>query len=322
MRVRTHHPRRLPARAAAVLVAIGLLLTTPVANASAPLVIDLGSAGQFAVLAGDGIVDTGPSVIIGDVGTYPRPAISSVVDDSVTGTVHRASADAEQAQVDLADGYDMAAGATPGAIIAGGVLGGRTLLPGVYVADAGALALAGTVTLDGRGDPDAVWILQATSDLLTEPGSVVRLVNGARACNVFWQVPATATLGSASTFAGTILAMASVTVGSGVTIDGRALARTARVTLAGDTITVPACSVTRAPTTSTIATTLTTGTLPTGTLPFAPLAAPASAGLAATGGGQDRLPWFLPIVAIISIAAAVVLGEPRRRRYPTSDRGW
>lgn len=315
MRVRTHHPRRLPARAAAVLVAIGLVLTTPVANASAPLVIDLGSAGQFAVLAGDGIVDTGPSVIIGDVGTHPRPAISSVVDDSVTGAVHRASADAEQAQVDLADGYDMAAGATPGAIIAGGVLGGRTLLPGVYVADAGALALAGTVTLDGRGDPDAVWILQTTSDLLTEPGSVVRLVNGARACNVFWQVPATATLGSASTFAGTILAMASVTVGSGVTIDGRALARTARVTLAGDTITVPACSVTRAPTTSTIATTLTTGALP-----FAPL--PASVALAPTGGRQDRLPWFLPIVAIISIAAAVVLGEPRRRRYPTSDRGW
>lgn len=293
-----------------IAIAISLLAATPTAYAATPLSIDLGMAGPFAVLAGDGIVDTGPSAIVGDVGTHPRPAVSSRVDSEVTGSVHRASAAAAQAQADLADAYDLAAGARPDTIIAGGALGGSTLPPGVYAAGAVPLNLTGTLTLDGRGDPDAAWILQSSSELATAPGSIVRLVNGARSCDVLWQVSTSATLGSGSSFAGTIVAMTSVTLGGGVTIDGRVLARTARVTLAGDSITVPTCPVTSPPVSSAI-----------GTSGAAPPPS-SSIALVSSRGPGDRLPWYVPIVVILSIAAAVVLGEPRRRRSATFDGRW
>ncbi len=99
------------------------------------------------------------------------------------------------------------------------------------------------MTLDGLGDPNAVFVIRVGSALTTNVGSVVALINGAKPSNVFWQIGSSATLGASSVFSGTILALTSISLDSGVTLDGRALARNGAVTLIDDTINVP----TRAP---------------------------------------------------------------------------
>ena len=303
----TRHPRARTAAATAVALMIGLIGVGAPVSAAGPLIVDLGSAGQFAVLAGGGVTAAGSSVITGNLGSHPLPAVSSILDKEVTGTVHRASAVAELAQQDLAVGYELAALATPTAAVATGVLDSRILSPGVYTVEAGPLGLNGTLTLDGLDDPNAVWIFQAPSDLVMAPASTVRLINGGRACNVFWQVTGSAMLGSGSTFAGSILAMASVTVESGVTVDGRVLARTARITLAADIIIVPSCPATSAPP---VSQTHTAGSIP-----------PSSVALDSIKGRPAGFPTIPPIMPTVATAMAAVLGEPRRRG-PTFSDGW
>jgi hypothetical protein len=115
-------------------------------------------------------------------------------------------------------------------------LDGTTVTPGVYNSAAGTFGITGTLTLDAQGNPAAVFIFQAASTLITASASNVKLINGAKAANVFWQVGSSATLGTYSTLAGTVMALASITVTTGVTVHGRTLARTAAVTLDTDTI--------------------------------------------------------------------------------------
>ena len=122
-------------------------------------------------------------------------------------------------------------------------LGGTTKTPGVYDSPAGTFGITGTLTLDAQGDPNAVFIFKAASTLITASASRVNLVNGAQASNVFWQVGSSATLGTYSVLRGNVLALASITVTTGVTVDGRTLARTAAVTLDTDTITTPTTGV-------------------------------------------------------------------------------
>jgi hypothetical protein len=102
-------------------------------------------------------------------------------------------------------------------------LTGLTLTAGVY-GSASSLLLSGTLILDGQGDPNSVFIFKAGSTLTTATGSSVVLIGNAQACNVFWQVGSSATVGSGSSFVGTIMALDSITVNSGATIEGRALA--------------------------------------------------------------------------------------------------
>ena len=104
------------------------------------------------------------------------------------------------------------------------------------------LGLTGTLTLDAQGDPNAVFVFQAGSTLITASASRVKLVNGAQPCNVFWQVGSSATLGTTTVFAGNIMALASITMNDGVTLHGRALARNGAVTLINDTITAAHCA--------------------------------------------------------------------------------
>jgi hypothetical protein len=155
----------------------------------------------------------------------------------INGTIHSADAAAAAAQAALTAAYNDAAGRTPFTPIPADI-GGLTLGPGVYRAPV-SLGITGTVTLDGGGDPNAVFIFQIPSTLTTASASVVRLINGAQACNVFWQVGSSATLGTGSTFAGNILALTSITVTTGTTIAGRALARGGAVTLDTNAITRP-----------------------------------------------------------------------------------
>ena len=123
-----------------------------------------------------------------------------------------------------------------------GDLGQRRLTRGVYTSGS-TMGLTGPLTLDAEGDPDAVFVFQVGSSLTTASSSSVLLVGKAQACNVFWQVTSSATLGTNSDFTGTIMALTSITMNTEARLEGRALARNGAVTLDTNTITMPECSV-------------------------------------------------------------------------------
>jgi hypothetical protein len=204
--------------------------------------VDLGSAASFAILAGTGITTTGPTTVNGDIGSFPNPTMTGFVSISLTGSIHHADAVAQAAQLSLSSAYTDAATRTP-LVSFGPVanLSGMTLLPGVYNGSS-SLEFSGTLTLDAAGNPDAFWIFQAGSTLVTAPDSSIRLINGADPCSIFWQVGSSATLGTNSYFAGTIMALASITLNTGTTIDGRALALNGAVTMDNAFIVAPVCS--------------------------------------------------------------------------------
>ncbi|MDQ2933737.1 MAG: ice-binding family protein [Chloroflexota bacterium] len=278
------HGARLPLWAGiAVTLAIGLLAAAPIVDAKGPAPVGLGTAAPFAVLAGTpAVTNSGPTTITGDVGIHPAVAVTGFPPGTVNGTIHMADAVALQAKSDLVTAYNDAAGRTPVTVVAGGTLGGKTLVAGVYKAGGVALDLTGTLTLDGQNDPNSVWVFQATSSLITASSSSVKLINGASPCNVFWQVTSSATLGSGSTFVGTIMALTSITMASGVTVNGRALARNGDVTLINDKIT-NSCSA----------------------------AAPASSGVpnaAVSRGDEPVAPWSpFMVLGAIGLALALVL---------------
>jgi hypothetical protein len=161
----------------------------------------------------------------------------------LTGTNHAGDAVTQGAKTDLVTAYDNAAGQTP--VLVPAELGGTTLTPGVYKnnADLDSLAITGTLTLDAQGDPNAIFILQSGSTLTTANGSIVSLINGAQACHVFWQVTSSATLGTNSIFKGNILALTSITLTTGASVEGSLLARNGSVILDTNTITRATCAV-------------------------------------------------------------------------------
>lgn len=227
--------------------AVGLLLlvlffalTLASSAGAAATNVPLGTAGSFAVLAGTGITNTGPTTVNGDIGTSPTPAITGAASLTVTGTTHAADGVALQAQTDLVTAYNNAAGQGPTSPIVAD-LGGQTLSPGVYNSGS-TIGLTGALTLDAGGNPNAVFVFQAGSGLTTASASQVNLTNGAQSCNVFWQIGSSAALGTGSSFRGTIIALTSITVATGATIDGRVLARNGTVTLDTNTITRSTCA--------------------------------------------------------------------------------
>gem|GEM_PF-2261300 len=194
------------------------------ATATAP---SLGTAASFGVLAGSAITNTGATVIDGGIGSYPTTTITGFPPGTVNGTNHAGDGMTQAAKTDLLSAYDNSAGQTP--VIVPTELGGTTLTPGVYKSAAGTFGITGTLTLSG--DANAVWIFQMDSTLTTASGSSVVLAGGASNCNVFWQVRSSATLGTNSTFVGNILALTSITLTTGASVSGRALARNGAVTL-------------------------------------------------------------------------------------------
>jgi cell division septation protein DedD len=271
-------PRRRPGYAWLAVVpvaaagAIALVVASQPAQAeTAP--VGLGTAGGFAVLAGTTVTNTGPSRISGDLGVSPGTAVTGFPPGIVSnGTIHSADGVAAGAQSDLTTAYNDAAGRSPTANVPAFIGAGQTLIPGVYKASS-SLDVGGSLTLDAGGDPNAVFIFQAPSTLVTDSASDVILTNGAQACNVFWQVGSSATLGTNSAFTGSILALTSISVDTGDTIAGRALARNGAVTLDDDTITSSTCATPPPPPpptptpTSTSTPTSTTSATPTPTRP-------------------------------------------------------
>jgi hypothetical protein len=230
-------------RSALALAIVGLLFVVGSNAVAAPTAVGLGTAGSFAVLAGTGITNTGPTTITGDIGTFSTPSITDVTSVTLIGTNHAGDSVTQGAKTDLVTAYDTAAGEKPPTRdITGADLTGETLTPGVYKSTS-AIHLSGVLTLDPAGDPNAVWVFQAGSDLVTKSGSKVVMLNGAPpSCNVYWQVGSSATLGTNSTFIGTIMALTSIALETGAKLDGRALARNGTVTLDSNTITRSACS--------------------------------------------------------------------------------
>jgi hypothetical protein len=241
-----------------LVIALGVALaafgTQSAAAQQAP--VGLGTAGSFAVLAGTTVTNTGPSTISGDLGVSPGSAVVGFPPGIVSnGVIHAADAVALQAQADVTTAYNDAAGRATTATVTAD-LGGQTLVSGVYTG--GALGLTGTLTLDAQGNPNAVFVFQAASTLITASTSTVSLINGADPCNVFWQVGSSATLGTNSVFVGTVLALTSVGATTGATVQGRLFARNAAVTLDTNVITASNCASAPPATTTTAAAPTTT----------------------------------------------------------------
>ena len=206
----------------------------------------LGVATSFAVLgATPNVNNTGPTIVTGDLGVSPAAAVIGFPPGTVIGTIHAADTVAARAQFDNTAAYGSLAGQACTTTFATAVdLAGMTLTPGVYCFLTSA-ANTGALTLDAAGNSGAVWVFKIASTLITGSGSSVTLTNSAQACNVFWQVGSSATLGTTTRFVGSILALTSVTLQTGATLSGRALAQTGTVTLASNAVSV--CSLAQTP---------------------------------------------------------------------------
>jgi hypothetical protein len=229
---------RLASVAAAGFAAI-LYAAAPASAQTAP---SLGSAQSFAVLGGSTVTNTGSSVITGDLGVSPGTAVVGFPPGVVVGgTIHAADALASAAQNSVTTAYNALVSQGCTQDLTGQDLGGKTLTPGVYCFSSAA-QLTGVLTLNAQGNSAAVFIFKIGSTLTTASGSSVLVINGGSACNVFWQVGSSATLGTSSSFAGSILALTSITLTTGANVTGRTLARNGAVTLDTNTINTSACA--------------------------------------------------------------------------------
>jgi hypothetical protein len=293
----------------ASVAALGLLVALPGNAQAASAPVPLGTAGSFVVLAGEGVTNTGPTTLNGDLGTFPNTKMTGAGSLTVNGTNHHGDAVTQNAKTDLVTGYNTAAGQGSTSTIAGD-LTGKTLKRGVYTSGS-SIGLTGELTLDAEGDPDAVFVFQAGSTLTTgKSSSKVTLINGASPCNVFWQVGTSATLGTGSSFVGTILAKSSITATTGAKVRGRLLARNGAVTLDTNTITKPACT-TPAATPTTTATPTPKATHQVSHIPTGGI----DTGDGSTGAaGPDASALLTGGLALAGAGGATVVALRRRRR--------
>lgn len=236
---RTSRPRMRWGVAGVAATTAGLMIMAA-GPAQAATPVGLGTASSFAVLAGAGVTNTGPTTLNGDLGTFPTTSITGAGSLTVTGTVHGGDAVTQDAKTDLVTAYGVAAGQASNQTVSAD-LAGTTLVSGVYTS-ASSMGLSGALTLDAAGDPDAVFVFQVGSALTVAAGSQVLLTNGAQACNVIWQVGSSATIGTGAAFRGTVIALTDITMVTGATVEGRLLARNGAVTLDTNVVTRPSCT--------------------------------------------------------------------------------
>jgi hypothetical protein len=158
----------------------------------------------------------------------------------IRGRVHAAGPIAQQAELDLKAAYNTAAGRSRSPITVSGNLGGRTLAPGLYKSTSSLAVSSGDLTLDARGNVNAVFIFQMGSSFTMTTARRIIMTNGAQARNVFWVVGSSATLGTKCSFHGNMLVRQSISLGTGSVVHGRLLAETGAVTMEGNTVVQPA----------------------------------------------------------------------------------
>jgi hypothetical protein len=219
------------------LACLSMIFASSALGAAAP--VGLGSAESFSVLAGSTVTNTGPTTMFGDLGLSPGSSVTGA--PHVLGQTHVDDAVAIEAKNALTTAYNDAA-SRPSNGSAGTDLAGQVFLPGVRTASSSLLLSSGSVTLDAQGNPNAVFIFQIGTTLITGSNTTVALVNGAQACNVYWQVGSSVTLGTGTVFVGTVMASATITANTAATIHGRLLARTGAVNLDTNTITTSNCA--------------------------------------------------------------------------------
>ena len=284
-----------PLSLGAALVAAFALMVAASTSAQAATAVGLGTADSFVVLAGVGVTNTNTTTLSGNLGS----ADGSVIGDTdlvfASGVNHYGDGVTTGAMLNLETAFGAAS--QPVTVTVSADLGGQELVPGVYF-QASTMNLSGpALTLNAGGNPDAVWIFRAGSDLIVGPGASVNLTNGAQACNVFWQVASSASLDDGADFIGTIIARTSISLNSAATVEGRVLALDGTVTLIGNTITRPICvaggQVTDTP----------TGGVSTGD------------GSTATGTGI-ALPLLLGVLLASLTGAGVIAVKRRNRRVP------
>jgi len=189
------------------------------------------------VLGASAVTNTGGTAITGDLGvSSPGISPTGFPPGTITGTTHSGDASSAQAQSDLTPAYNSLAGKTCDTPLTGQDLGGRTLTQGVYCFTSSA-QLTGTLTLTGNAS--SVFIFKIASSLNTASNSSVVMTGGSLARNVYWQVGSSASLGSGTAFKGNILALTSVSLATGASLSGRALARNGAVTMDGNAISMP-----------------------------------------------------------------------------------
>lgn len=220
---------------------------TPTPTPTTPIVIpnqtvlqaavELGGASNLAILAGSGITNTGATTITGDMALSPGTSVGGFPPGILNGTLHINDNIATEAKLALTAAYNDAAGRTSTDIVTlSGNIGGLTLTPGLYKSTSTLDLSSGDVTFDAKGNAYAVFIIQIASAFTSTSGRKVILSGGALASNIFWQVGSSATFGTSSVLKGNFLAMQSISFNTGATLDGRALARSGAITMAGNTI--------------------------------------------------------------------------------------
>ena len=202
--------------------------------------VSLASSENLAILAGSAISNTGGTIITGDIGLSPGSSVGGFPPGIVNGTVHINDSIAVQAKLDLTAAYNDIAGRTSTDFVTlSGNIGGLTLTPGLYKSTSSLAISYGDLTLDAKGNTNAIFIFQIASSLTTTSGRKVILTGGAKASNIYWQVGSSATFGTASDFKGNILAMQSITLNTGTKLNGRVFARAGAITMIGNTIVKP-----------------------------------------------------------------------------------
>lgn len=234
--------RRLIAGATiALALAVALATSTGQRANAIALPVPLGTAGTFAVLGYSTVTNTGPSVISGDIGVHPGSSVVGFPPGSqIAGATYVAEPVGLQARSDASTAFTTAS-LQPLPTTVGVELGGSTLTPDLYESG-GVFEINGALTLDGLGDSAAVFVFRSLSTLITGSASSVVLINGANPCNVFWIVPSSATLGTGTSFVGTIIATTSIAANTGSSVEGRLLALNGAVTLNNTSVTSTGCS--------------------------------------------------------------------------------
>ena len=222
------------------LLALALTFSPRIAPAQGQMTVNLGAAAGFAVLAGSTVTSTGETTVKGDLGVSPGTAVTGFPPGTVVnGMIHAGDATAATAETALTLAYNDVASRSLNPVPVTGDLGGMTLTPGLYRSPSSLAISSGDLILDAQGNADAVFIFQMGSTLITSSDLQVILQGGANADNIFWQVGSSATLGTGSIFHGNILASESITLTTGATLFGRALASNGAVTLDSNLVVIP-----------------------------------------------------------------------------------